>query len=103
MGIFSTYSGLIYNEFMSMKVPLFSSCYKFEKPKDGSPFPLTEKFCAYPFGFDWIWAQAKNEIVYFNSYRTKLSIIVGVLHMSLGIVFKGILQKYKYFRPQYTY
>lgn len=27
MGIFSTYSGLIYNEFMSLKLPFMSSCY----------------------------------------------------------------------------
>lgn len=85
LGVFAVYSGLIYNEFMALKFPFFGSCYKVEKAR----FVRASDQCVYPFGFDWVWAQASNEIQYFNSFRTKLSILLGVSQMTLGILLKG--------------
>lgn len=82
LGVFSTYSGLIYNEFMSLKIPFFRSCYE--------ALGREPETCVYPFGFDWIWGEAVNETGFMNSYRTKLSIIIGVSHMILGILLKGL-------------
>lgn len=81
LGICSTYSGLIYNEFMSLKIPFFSTCNPDFKKRTGD--------CVYPFGFDWIWGRSKTEITYFNSYRTKFSVIIGFLQMTFGIILKG--------------
>jgi len=101
MGFFAAYCGLIYNEFFSIAVPLAPSCYEtadganpkegkvwqFKNQKDGAP-----EFgsCVYPFGMDWAWGASKNEVVYFNSYKMKMSVILGIIHMSFGIILKGI-------------
>ena len=81
MGVFSVYSGLIYNEFMSMKFPFFQTCFPKLKQSKG---------CVYPVGFDWMWAKAGNMETFYNSYRTKLSVIIGFCHITLGIVLKGM-------------
>jgi len=40
----------------------------------------------YPMGIDPIWHQTDNKITFFNSYKMKISIVVGVLQMTVGIV-----------------
>lgn len=87
LGFFSTYSGLVYNEFMSLKIPFFSTC--------NPDFQKKSPDCMYPFGFDWIWGRSNTEITYFNSYRTKFSVIIGFIQMSFGILLKGNYPKKK--------
>ncbi|KAJ9442135.1 V-type proton ATPase subunit a2 [Diplonema papillatum] len=38
-----------------------------------------------PFGFDIAWHEADNKLTYYNSYKMKNAVIVGVLQMSLGL------------------
>ena len=85
-GVFSTFCGLIYNDFMSLPLEIFSSCYDINKLGDVS----LKKDWVYPFGIDPAWALAKNELTYVNSLKMKFSIIIGVTQMSLGIFLKAI-------------
>ena len=50
--------------------------------------------CVYPFGFDPKWFRGANELVYFNSFKMKHAIIVGVIHMTVGIVLKAFNNLY---------
>ena len=45
--------------------------------------------CVYPFGLDPVWAIASNNLNYVNSLKMKISVIIGVVHMTLGILVKA--------------
>jgi len=103
MGFFAAYCGLIYNEFFSIAVPLAPSCYEVtdQQGKEGAIKQYQYKHmdaqgetpqfgeCVYPFGMDWAWGAATNEVVFFNSYKMKMSVVLGIIHMSFGIILKG--------------
>lgn len=83
MGIFSIYCGFIYNEFFATPFVIFRTCYdEFTYARKGE--------CVYPIGLDWIWASAENETTFINSFKMKFSVIVGVIHMLLGLTLKGL-------------
>lgn len=80
MGIFATFCGMVYNDFLSIPLDLFGSCYNMETGFKKDPN------CVYPMGVDPIWYISVQEIQYLNSIKMKISVILGVLHMTLGIV-----------------
>ncbi len=88
MGFFATYCGLIYNDMMAMPLNLFGSCYETAEGSDTSV--ILKEDCVYPFGFDPKWYVSPNELSFFNSFKMKLAVILGVLQMSLGIFMKGL-------------
>lgn len=83
MGCFAFYCGIIYNDFFGIPLRLFGSCYEdnFERKWDGN--------CVAPVGIDVKWIEAKNEVPYLNSFKMKLSIIIGVIHMCSGILMRA--------------
>lgn len=90
MGLFATYAGFIYNDFMSLPLNLFGTCYSETKGLNGKVKLTLAKDCVYPFGFDPKWYSGHNELTYFNSFKMKLAVILGVLQMSLGVCMKGL-------------
>ena len=93
--IFAIFCGLMYNEFFSVPLDFFGSCYnslkngRYVQDKEVINEYHTKK-CVYPIGLDPVWIGNYNELVYTNSLKMKLSIIVGVIHMLLGIGIKGV-------------
>jgi len=41
-------------------------------------------------GFDYVYLISKNSISFINSFKMKLSLIIGVSHMTLAIMLKGL-------------
>lgn len=62
--------GFLYGDFASLPVSLFKSQYEVGR--------------TYPFGIDPIWHHADNKMVFINSMKMKLSLIIGFFHMGLG-------------------
>lgn len=89
MGFFAMYAGFIYNDFLSIPWNLFGSCYENHETPHG---PVAKKIddCVYPFGLDPKWYIASNELTFFNSLKMKLSVVIGVSHMLLGIFLKSL-------------
>lgn len=87
MGLFATYCGLIYNDFMAIPLWLFDSCYDLEeKAHSGDAKDHHVKFhvhykedCTYPMGVDPVWYMGSNELTFLNSLKMKISVILGVL------------------------
>ena len=88
--IFAIFCGFMYNEFFAIPLNLFGTCYTSEKNGELILEKIKGEKCVYPIGLDPSWIGTNNELTFSNSLKMKLSIIVGVLHMMLGIFIRGI-------------
>nr|XP_043614413.1 V-type proton ATPase subunit a3-like [Erigeron canadensis] len=89
MSIFSIYTGLIYNEFFSVPYEFFGpSAYvcRDSSCRDATTVGLIKERNTYPFGVDPIWHGTRSELPFLNSLKMKMSILLGVAQMNLGII-----------------
>jgi len=99
MGFFAVYMGFLYNDFFCIGLNLFGS--RWEAPpaagaKVGEVHAYTPNYDTknlggdgpYPFGIDPAWHGAENELIYMNSMKMKLSVIVGVVQMAFGLLLR---------------
>ncbi|KAI9908254.1 hypothetical protein PsorP6_002880 [Peronosclerospora sorghi] len=110
MGAFAIYAGVIYNDFFSLPLNLFGS--KFVYPEDCLDSHRRDVKCVaeynihghmtyvnatdvsngdnvYAMGLDPIWKTSSNELLFFNSFKMKISVIFGIVQMTFGILLKG--------------
>ena len=90
LGFFAFYNGIIYNQFFSMPLNFFGSCYKKKEIEGEIKLEKKEKDCIYPIGLDPKWYSANNELAFLNSFKMKMSVIIGIIQMILGLVLKGL-------------
>jgi len=55
MGFFAMYSGLLYNDFASIPLDLFGSCYNIQGRKGAFASNVDPATCVYPVGVDPAW------------------------------------------------
>ena len=89
-GFFAFFNGWIYNDFFATPLGIFGSCYKNEKDENGERIAKRKGDCVYPIGLDPKWYVAVNELSFLNSFKMKMSVIIGVLQMILGLFLKGM-------------
>lgn len=85
MGFFAFYVGWIYNDFLSIPIGLFGSCWT-----NKGHGVVRNLDCTYPFGMDPKWYVSSNELTYFNSFKMKFAVIIGVTQMMFGICLRGM-------------
>ncbi|KAM4874245.1 V-type proton ATPase 116 kDa subunit a 4 isoform 1-T2 [Thomomys bottae] len=103
MGIFSIYTGLIYNDCFSKSFNIFGSSWSVQAMfRNGTwnthvleantylqlnpTVPGVYSGNPYPFGIDPIWNLASNKLTFLNSYKMKMSVILGIVQMIFGVV-----------------
>ena len=80
MGIFSIYTGFMYNDIFSRTLHVWHSAWSFAETNKTVVGVLGDN--RYPFGLDPGWHGADNALVFTNSYKMKMSIVLGVIHVS---------------------
>ncbi|KAL2175276.1 V-type ATPase, V0 complex, 116kDa subunit family [Thermothelomyces heterothallicus CBS 202.75] len=95
MAVFSIFTGLIYNDIFSKSMTLFDSSWKWDVPKNYHPGQtvravIRDDNYRYPFGLDWRWHGTENDLLFTNSYKMKMSIILGWAHMTYSLCFSYI-------------
>jgi V-type H+-transporting ATPase subunit a len=108
MGLFSMFTGLIYNDIFSKSMALFGSSRWIWSSKSTGSALTVHQSGVYPIGIDPGWHGAENALLFGNSYKMKLSIVLGVIHMiwslclSLcnSIYFKQPIEIYADFIPR---
>lgn len=94
MAIFSVFTGLIYNDVFSKSMTLFPSQWEWNPPEnyiEGTQISAKLKGdYRYPFGLDWMWHGTDNDLLFSNSYKMKMSIILGWAHMTYSLCFAYI-------------
>lgn len=96
MGVFSMFTGLIYNDVFSKAFTPFESQWNWPDHKEGSKISaeLNHKGYRYPFGMDWGWHGAENDLLFSNSYKMKLSILLGWAHMTYSLFLSLVNARY---------
>lgn len=100
MASFSIYTGLIYNDVFSKSFTFFPSAWEWVVPEN---YTVGQSIGAvlkephgyrYPFGLDYRWHESENDLLFSNSYKMKMSIILGWAHMTYSLCFSYINARY---------
>ena len=48
----------------------------------------------YPFGIDPVWGRSKNNLQFVNSLKMKISVIIAIIHMTVGVIIKAFNSRF---------
>lgn len=100
MAIYSIFTGFIYNDIFSLPMTLFPTAWKYENVPDDYKLDqmleakLNNEGYRYPFGLDWNWHGTENALVFTNSLKMKLSIVLGWAHMTFSLCLMVLNSRY---------
>uniref|UniRef100_A0A1I7TDI8 V-type proton ATPase subunit a n=1 Tax=Caenorhabditis tropicalis TaxID=1561998 RepID=A0A1I7TDI8_9PELO len=130
MGIFSIYTGFLYNDAFAKSFNVFGSGWvssynetqldwwiarAYRKKREFSlelvPESSFDTQKTYPFGVDPIWNVADNRLSFLNSMKMKASVIIGITQMTFGVFlsvfnhlhFKSYIDVITNFIPQFIF
>ncbi|GAA5848366.1 hypothetical protein JCM8547_004492 [Rhodosporidiobolus lusitaniae] len=98
MGLFAIYTGFIYNDIFSLSLNLGPSQWRWPHDADG-PVSAIQTSSRYFFGIDPGWHGADNVLIFTNSLKMKMSVVMGVIHMTFAICLQ-VLNHLHFKRPE---
>lgn len=108
MGLFSIYSGILYNDYFSKSINIFGSSWKVADISTKVNVSLPGSYTLnpngsftgnpYPSGIDPIWQVSNNKLNFLNSLKMKLSVILGISQMIFGVILSFF--NYRFFRQK---
>jgi V-type H+-transporting ATPase subunit a len=91
MGIFSMFTGLIYNDCFSKPIYTFNTSWTWKSTGEEHEYiGVAKDGYRYPFGLDWAWHETENALLFSNSLKMKLSILLGWTHMTYSLCLSDI-------------
>lgn len=94
MGLMAVYAGFVYNDYFSLGLNLLGSNYEYKDETEGAPASMLSTFGdsskVYAFGVDPAWKISGNELLFYNSMKMKMSVILGIFQMTFGILLRGV-------------
>jgi V-type H+-transporting ATPase subunit a len=89
MALCGIYNGLIYNEWFGLPVNLFGSHWR--RANQTISWNRTDPG-VYAFGLDPVWMFKDNELIFTNSMKMKIAVVMGVTQMVFGMFLQLIKQ-----------
>ncbi|KAI5521690.1 vacuolar proton-transporting V-type ATPase complex assembly [Trichomonas vaginalis G3] len=88
----SFYCGFLYNETFCLPINFFGSHYHVDDRNSNPQLTVYKKNSTsiYPFGLDPAWFFKDNELIFSNSLKMKMSVIVGMAQMIFGLILSFI-------------
>ena len=99
LSVCAFYCGLLYNECFGVPIDFFGTKYPtYITEGTTEVYQRDPPNATYPFGIDPVWVFKTNELIFLNSFKMKLSIIVGMLQMIFGLIlgFINYIRQKKY-------
>ena len=80
--VFAIYTGFIYNDIFSLSFHLAESQFRWPSVSTvGEVVEGIQTASRYPFGIDPAWHAVDNALIFTNSLKMKMSIVLGVIHV----------------------
>jgi V-type H+-transporting ATPase subunit a len=94
MGMMAVYAGFVYNDYFALGLNLMGSKYVYADETDGASATRLGTYgdpaTVYGFGVDPVWKISGNELLFYNSMKMKMSVILGIFQMIFGIILRGV-------------
>jgi len=94
MGLFAIYTGFLYNDIFSLSLRIFPSGWEWPSEIGSGPVEALSTGKTYFMGLDPEWHGSDNILIFTNSLKMKMSVVMGVIHVSLSSILHSSRQEW---------